>query len=102
MVQSTVLPCIVKIKNLGASYKWRGLTSQEYYNVICYDMKHLLLTNAKGDKPYKVRWEDVELIRSEKIDFSRNASNFLETQSLKQAVNKLGSVITRWQKKPPR
>jgi len=102
MIQSSVMPVLVKIQNLKRQYKRRGLTADQNYHVICYDVKHLIVTNGKIDKAYKVEWEDVELVKSEWSNAPADSNNasLAETRLLRQAMSKLGSNISRLRKTP--
>jgi hypothetical protein len=75
----------------------QGLEAGPYYHVIAYDTQRLVITNEKADSPYTVKWEDVELIKSEwTISKSRSDTALLtELRLLRQSMSKLESALNR-------
>jgi hypothetical protein len=107
MVQSKLMPVLVKILNLKWRYQRWGLRRDLFYHVIGYDIKHLIITSEKADRAYTVKWQDVELVKSEvTVSQTRPATAILtEIQLLRRAMSKLTSAIphlkrSREQEKP--
>ena len=97
MVQSKLMPVLVKIFRLRMGYSWQGLNSKDFYHVIGYDMRRLVITGEKADRAYVVRWEDVELVKSEiTLAQSRPDTALLsEIQMLRKSMTKLSAAIPR-------
>jgi hypothetical protein len=95
MVQSKLMPVLVKILNLGWRYQRQGLRRDLFYHVIGYDIKYLIITSEKADRAYTVKWRDVELVKSEvTVSQTRPATALLtEIQLLRRAMSKLSSAI---------
>jgi len=96
MIQSVIMPQQLKVSRVRLWYRIQGIAPDKIYYVIGYDMKSLRIVDEKGNKPFIVRWKDVELVKSEYLQKSGIASATLrETQSLKVAISKLESAISR-------
>jgi hypothetical protein len=97
MVQSKLMPVLIKVLNLRLKYKMQGLEINKYYHVIGYDTKQLIVTGEKADRAYTVRWSDVELVKSEMAIASTrpNIALLTEIQLLRRAAGKFSASIPK-------
>jgi hypothetical protein len=91
------MPITIKLFRLRRKYEKQGMKLSEYYRVISYDMRRLLVTNEKADRVYFVAWRDAELIQSEMlIDQNRpNIALLSELRVLQRAMSKLSSSMSK-------
>lgn len=97
MIQSKFMPVQVKISRLRWGYGRRGLNSEDIYHVIGYDTRRLVITGEEADRAYVVRWEDIELIKSEvtTAQIRPNTALLSEMQMLRRAMGKLSAAIPK-------
>ena len=94
MIQSKIKPIVVRLKKMRRRYSVQGMKLNEFYSVIGYDMKNLLVTNQKAEKAYYMLWKDTELYRSEYIVNQFNPSiSGGDIQALRRTMKKLTSAI---------
>lgn len=92
MIQSRIRPVIVRLKKMRLSYRLQDMRLGEFYTVIGYDMKRLLVTNPEANKSYYIRWYDAELYRSEYVG-QPPSSNGAE-KALRRAAKKLADAAS--------
>jgi len=94
MIQSKIRPVIVRLKKMRLRYKLQGMEPAEFYTVICYDMKRLLVTNQKADRSFYIKWVDAELYRSEYVAHQSTPSlSGGDVQALRRTMKKLTDAI---------
>ena len=91
MIQSKLMPVLIKVTFLRLRYKWQGLKLNQYYHVIGYDTKYLIITNDKAEKAFTVMWGDIELIKSEvtSAGIQPDVALLNEMQLLRKTMSKL-------------
>jgi len=94
MVQSKIRPIIVRLKKMRLRYSLQDMSLGEFYSVICYDMKRLIVTNEKADRSFYIKWDDAELYRSEYVASQSTPSlSAGDIQALRRTMKRLADAI---------
>jgi len=99
MIQSKIKPVIVRLRKMRLRYSLQNMKMGEFYTVICYDMKRLLVTNQKADRTFLMFWKDAELYRSELMVDQASSLDVGDIQALRRALRRLTSAIPSLTKK---
>jgi hypothetical protein len=67
MLNGFIKPIVIKIFRNRLRYRRWGLPLMKPLRVIGYDMRHLLVTDERVVRVYKVLWKDINLVDSERV-----------------------------------
>jgi hypothetical protein len=88
---------MIKLFRPRWKYEKQGMKLSEYYHVIGYDMRKIIVTGEKADRIYIVDWRDAELIKSEML-LDQNHPNIAllsELRTLQKTMNKFTAMLSR-------
>jgi hypothetical protein len=67
MLYGQIKPTVVKLFKTRLRYRLLGVPFMKPLRVIGWDMRHLLVADERVIRAYRVLWEDVQLVESERI-----------------------------------